>query len=259
MDFELHRPTSRVLDILETLALSERSMTLTELARAIDAPASSIMPFVRTLRAKGYVDMDPAGMTYSLGPKNLMLSAGYTASSDVYSQVLGEMQRVVDMCAETCQLGILDGNSVFYIGKIDSTEPLCLVSRVGKNLPASCTAIGKALMCDLNKEAIQDLYPDGLPSLTSSSLQDMDELYAQVLQVREGDFAMDVDESLEHLRCFALPMRFDGRVDAAVSVSTPDFRLNAEKKALVQQCLRQAQKAIEEHLRNAGHGLRRLA
>ena len=41
-----HRPTERVLDILELLSNSEDGMTLTELSKALNAPKSSIMPLV---------------------------------------------------------------------------------------------------------------------------------------------------------------------------------------------------------------------
>ena len=41
-----HRPTERVLDILELLSTNANGMTLSELSRALDAPKSSIMPLV---------------------------------------------------------------------------------------------------------------------------------------------------------------------------------------------------------------------
>ena len=37
-----HRPTERVLDILELLSNSEEGMTLTELAKALNAPKSTM-------------------------------------------------------------------------------------------------------------------------------------------------------------------------------------------------------------------------
>lgn len=255
MNSELHRPTSRVLDLLETLAGTENGLTLTELSRAIDAPASSLIPFVRTLLARGYVALNKRDMTYSLGAKNLMLSSGFTAGSDVYALAQDEMRKLVERCSETCQLGILEGSNVFYIGKVDSPEPLRLVSSVGKSIPACCTAIGKALLCDFSKEAVAALYPSGLPSLTPASLRSLDELYDQVVRVRSGGFATDVEEAMEHLRCFALPIRLHGRIDSAISVSTPTFRLDAEKTALVQQCLIETRDKIERHLEQAGHGL----
>ena len=59
MTHEPHRPTSRVLDILETLAQRDGGLTLTELSRSVDAPASSLTPFLRTLCARGYLDCKP--------------------------------------------------------------------------------------------------------------------------------------------------------------------------------------------------------
>ena len=50
-----HRPTERVLDILELLSNSEEGMTLTELAKALNAPKSSIMPLVHTMTARKFI------------------------------------------------------------------------------------------------------------------------------------------------------------------------------------------------------------
>lgn len=52
-----HRPTERVLDILELLSNSEEGMTLTELAKALNAPKSSIMPLVHTMTARNFIYM----------------------------------------------------------------------------------------------------------------------------------------------------------------------------------------------------------
>lgn len=253
MTHEPHRPTSRVLDILETLAQRDGGLTLTELSRSVDAPASSLTPFLRTLCARGYLDCNRKNMVYTLGARTLLLSAAF-ATTDIYSLTMQEMQRVVDRCSETCQLGIREGSNVFYIAKIDSPEPLRLVSSVGKSLPASCTAIGKALLCDCTRQEVESLYPDGLPALTPSSIRDMDEFCGQLARIHMGEFALDVDESHEHLRCFALPIRLDGQVDAAVSVSMPAFRLDEDKERLVRACLLTARNAVERHLSSAGHG-----
>ena len=44
-----HRATSRVLDILEMLSSSNDGYTLTEIAKQIKAPKSSIFPIIHTL------------------------------------------------------------------------------------------------------------------------------------------------------------------------------------------------------------------
>lgn len=253
MQYEPHRPTSRVLDILESLAQHKSGMTLTDLSHAVKASASTLTPFLRTLCARGYVDLNRTTMLYTLAAKTLLLSAAFS-DNDIYTLVKQEMQAVVDCCGETCQLAIRDGGNVFYIAKVDSPQQLRLVSAEGRCLPATCTAIGKCLLCELDRAELEGLYPNGLAALTPSSLKDMDELASQLAGIRAGDFALDVDEAVEHLRCFALPIRLGGKIDAAISVSLPDFRLNEEKERAVRTCLETGRDAIERHLAAAGRG-----
>ncbi|EGT5236783.1 IclR family transcriptional regulator, partial [Clostridioides difficile] len=58
MTSDNHRPTARILDILEALAESENGYTLTEIADVINAPKSSIFPIVHTLNARKYITID---------------------------------------------------------------------------------------------------------------------------------------------------------------------------------------------------------
>lgn len=255
-DHELHRPTRRVLEILELLSTAPSpGLTLTEIARRMSSPANSLLPFVKTLCAKGYVNFNPASMSYMLGAKCLLFSAGFVNTSDVYSIVHEALETAARECQEICQAGILEGADVFYIAKVDSPQALRIVSSVGKHVPAPCTALGKALLCDKTRAEIEALYPEGLPVLTEFSITDMDHFMKQLETVRQGGFATDIDESLKHLRCFALPVRVNGRIDCAVSISTPDFRLTHEKEKLVKGLLIEAQDRLAKRFAYLGRGL----
>ena len=48
MPYATHRPTARVLDILQLLATAKDGCTLTEIATAISVPKSTIVPIIRT-------------------------------------------------------------------------------------------------------------------------------------------------------------------------------------------------------------------
>ena len=52
-----HRATSRVLDILEMLSSSNSGYTLTEIAKQINAPKSSIFPIIHTLEERHYISL----------------------------------------------------------------------------------------------------------------------------------------------------------------------------------------------------------
>lgn len=230
-------------------------MTLTELSRALSSPASSLTPFVKTMLSRGYLELNPHTMRYGLSPKCLMFSAGFANSSDSYAFVLDVIRETGLTCAETCQIGILQGGNVLYVGKVDSPEPLRLVSSVGKNVPATCTAIGKALLCQHSRNDLLALYPDGLPRLTAASITDLDAICVQLGEIEKGGYATEANESLEFLRCFALPIRVGGRIDSAVSISIPEFRLSEEKRETILECLRSAQLKIEGHFRQISRGL----
>ena len=156
------------------------------------------------------------------------------------------MNSVTESTQETSQFGILEGGNVLYVAKKDSPQAIRMISWVGTKLPANATAIGKALLSDLTDEQIRDLYRDGLPKLTEHTISDIDLLLGQIEQIRCGEIATETEESTPQMRCFAVPIRQNGRVDAALSISVPIFRYTDEKRVQICQCLREAQQQIEQ-------------
>ncbi len=132
MTSDNHRPTARILDILEALAESENGYTLTEIADAINAPKSSIFPIVHTLNARKYITIDKNTSKYSIGIRSYTLGSSFFEKRTIFNYIIDEMTNIVNSCSETCQLGILDNNEVLYIGKVDSPEPIRLISYVGE-------------------------------------------------------------------------------------------------------------------------------
>ncbi|HBG3218259.1 TPA: IclR family transcriptional regulator [Clostridioides difficile] len=245
MTSDNHRPTARILDILEALAESENGYTLTEIAEVINAPKSSIFPIVHTLNARKYITIDKNTSKYSIGIRSYTLGSSFFEKRTIFNYIIDEMTNIVNSCSETCQLGILDNNEVLYIGKVDSPEPIRLISYVGKKIPANCTGLGKALLCDFDKEKLISLYPDGLKGFTEKSITDFDVLYDQLLEVQRTQIASECEESMEHLKCLAVPIRKNGCIRAAVSVTLPLFRANDEKIELIKKLLLNAQKNIQ--------------
>ena len=63
-----HRATDRVIDILEHTAASRDGIPLKDLSLLVETPKSSLLPLLRTLSARGYLEQGRAG-TYRLGPR----------------------------------------------------------------------------------------------------------------------------------------------------------------------------------------------
>ena len=148
----VHAPTKRVTDILNFLAREGRACTLSEISRGVNSPVSTCSVILRTLVQENFLECSEPAHLYSLGFGVYALSSAFMAPRTVLRSVLSEMHRVVDICGEICELGILDGQDVFYIAKVESQDPIRIVSQVGMRLPACCTATGKALLADFSEE-----------------------------------------------------------------------------------------------------------
>ena len=68
-----HRTVDRVVEILETVSLSQRGITLSELATAMGAAKSSVQELTNGLLARGYLIEEDR--RFHLGPGPFILAA----------------------------------------------------------------------------------------------------------------------------------------------------------------------------------------
>ncbi len=235
-----HKPTLRVLSVLEQVSAGTGKYTLSELSRSLDIPVSTLFPIVRTLREHQYLDYDQAAQTYSLGYR-LFEIGSRIQNTNAYESLVEMMWKIVDGCGETCHFGILDRGDVLYLAKVDpKQQPIRMYSMIGRRLAAYGTGIGKALLRDFTLEQLRETYPGGLRPLTAHTVTDFSELYRQLQEIKATGFAYENEESNESVRCIAVPVESGGRVAAALSVAMPVFRYDDRKKRCAEQLLRDA-------------------
>ena len=78
-----------------------------------------------------------------------------------------------------------------------------MFSAVGKQIPANCTALGKALLCEHTLDEIKALFKDGLPKMTEHSVADAEQLYQQTKMVRKTQIAREKEENYQFIQCLA--------------------------------------------------------
>lgn len=240
-----HRPTSRVLDILELLSSSSNGYTLTEIADAIGTPKSSIFPVIHTMYNRKFITINKQTSKYVIGINTFAAGSSYLQNLNFLNFVKEEMKYIADESLETCQLGVLDKGDVLYIAKIDSLEPIRLISSVGKRLPAYCTALGKALLCDSSISDLRTLYPDGLKSYTKNTITDFNVLHKQLIAVRKSNISLECEESTNYINCIAVPVKNDNVIVLSISVTIPTFRETPEKIELIKTLLIKTKNKVE--------------
>lgn len=243
---EPHRSTQRVLDILCNIVKNQESgLTLTQLASALSAPKSSLFPIVHTLYQAGFLSLNKTTSRYTIGFKAYEVGNAYLKNDSINAEIQKQMGLITAQCREACFFGKLVEGDVFYLFKTDSPEPIRMVASPGKRLPAYSAAIGKALLSGKTRKELEELYPDGLKSLTPNTITDMDDLCKQLAETEKSGTAYEKEESTPYLQCIAVPIRKEGKVCAAMSVAVPVFRYDGEKEQMIINLLKQAQTKLE--------------
>lgn len=250
-DKNIHRSTSRVLDILELVADNPSKFTLTDICTALNSPKSSLYPILYTLTARHYLAID-GNAHYRIDCATHKIGNAYLSQMNFLDEVEKILTNLTNICLETSHFATLAGGEVFYLKKIDSPETIRMTSRVGITIPAYGTSLGKALLIDYELIDLKKLYPNGLKALTSNTITDFNVLIEQIHEARITGYTYEIEESTPYIRCFAVPIRQKSRVVAAISVAIPVFRYSDTKANLVQTLLLDAKSKIEDILDNIG-------
>lgn len=239
----------RGLDILELFLNRRDSLSKAEIVAATDIPRSTVHELLATLTERDYLRQDPATGRYSLGIKVFLLGNAFGDQLDLRAVADRAARELSAMIDETVNVGVLDGVNVVYLAKIDSARAVRLVSRLGGSLPASCTAVGKALLAYAPESTLEQLRAAPLPRLTARSITDLSVLETELAEVRRNGVAYESGESTEEVTCVAAPVcDHTGGVVASMSISVPDSRWKVREQAEWGQLIKTAANKLSVEL-----------
>lgn len=216
----------RAFDILELFADGGRSLSAAEIVEKTGLPRTTVHELLVTLVERRYLNRDERAGTYQLGLSVFRLGNAFAERLDLHEVGLRVARKVAAGCDETVNVGILDNLSVVYLCKVDSTQAVRMISRTGGQAPASCTAVGKALLAFEPEHKLAELArPGALPRMTPRSITDPEEFMDQLRAIRSAGVAFEAGESTPDVSCAAAPVRdYEGKVVASLSISVPDMR-----------------------------------
>jgi IclR family acetate operon transcriptional repressor len=219
----------RGLAILEAVAASARPVPLRQLTDLIGIDRSSVFRLANTLRQRRFLAHPKDSKDYILGPTAWRLSRRYGRT------VLGTffhhyLQDLTSTLGETSHFAVREGLEVFFTDhQIPVGQVVSVAGQTGEFAPLHCTAHGKALLADCDREALTNLLgPAPLHAYTRRTVKSVTRLARVCAQVRVDGFAIDDGEYIEDVRCLAAPIRDpQGDIVASVGISSPVTRLQA--------------------------------
>ncbi|MBI5575149.1 MAG: IclR family transcriptional regulator [Deltaproteobacteria bacterium] len=223
---------AHALDVLEEFRGEMDELGVTELSKKLKLHKNNVFRILATLQSRNYIEQNRTNDNYRLGIKCLELGQTFIHQRGLLKQAQPILRELAESSAETSYLSILRSSDVVYLDAVETTSTVRVVSRVGLHMPIHATAAGKALIAFESEEELKKRFHAELQRFTKNTITSSDDLLNELAAVREKEYAADLEEFEDGLRCIASPVRdYTRKVIAAISVSGPAHRLSDDRIA----------------------------
>ncbi len=145
------RAVQRAFDLLGRLGGNRSSATLSELAREVALPVSTVARLLAALERTGFAQRLADGR-YSAGMRLVQVGLSALRNLSIYDLAEPHLRRLSEASGETANLAVrADGNQAIYLRQVLSERTIRHASWVGRSLPLERTAIGSALTGRVNE------------------------------------------------------------------------------------------------------------
>lgn len=202
----------RALQLLAALAeAGPDGSSLAELCRSLDMNKSTAYRALTTMRIRGFVNQTSEG-EYQLGPVAVSMGRHWFSADSLAEQLHPALVALSRELGELTHLGILSGDEVIYVDKVEPDKPIRVWSQVGRSVPAANTALGRALLSHrgLGERTLDTFLPAGA---------DTARLHEVIDQAARRGWSSEVHENEPGVACIGVPILGNGRAVAALSVT----------------------------------------
>jgi IclR family transcriptional regulator, KDG regulon repressor len=218
---------------------------VSELGRALELPKSTAHRLLASLARRGLVEQDARGR-YQPGIALLALGLGVLEREPLVAAARAAVERLAEELGETIFLSGARAGRLYVLDKQEGTGFLRAAPRVGAEIPAHATAIGKLYLA-YAPESLRPL-EDALPRYTDATLCDADALAREVELVRARGWAGMRNEWIPDLAGVAVPIRVGPRLFGALAAAGPSSHFDGRHEDVFRAALLEAARAIEARL-----------
>lgn len=217
----------RGLLILEYMKENDRQLCISEIARALDYPANSVMRIMNALTHHGYTLRDPATKGFSLSNKMMRMGSGRAQHQNLMEQSLDVMRSIRDETGETVVISVMSQGEGIILDQIQGIHPFRFVCEPGTRQAIHASASTKAIlafMADTERDPI--LAGIQFERLTDATIMSLGAFRKELREISRTGYAFDRAEALEGVHCAAAPiLNAGGDPVASVTVTGPAYRM----------------------------------
>ncbi len=214
---------ARAIRIVEALAQSPAG--LSETARRVDLPKSTVARLLSTLEEMEAVERDEDGRMYRLGPvvKRLSSAAGGPAQLAAFARPY--LDELTALTGEAAGVAIPDGFKVHYVDQTEAEHPVQVRDWTGELIPMHVVASGLAVMAHWPMQQTDRYLSRNLERMTDNTVTDPERIRKRLARVKEEGYVWVFEEFVEGINSVAAPvLERNGLITAALHVHGPAYR-----------------------------------
>jgi len=234
----------RGMRLLEQFTHKQQEWGLSELARALHMPRSTVFRLVHTLEQLKYLEHHPQHKTYQLGNRVLNLGFEYLASQELIEVARPFLTTLNEQTGCSVHLGIPDDREVVYLLRIAGRQHLASNVGVGTRFPAHATTMGRILLSELSLQESEQMYQGVvLEQVTEQTVTSIEELHQLLYKERERGYTLSLSAFEAGVVSVGTGIRdASGKIIAAINITGPEtvFDRNALEGKIKDQVLKVA-------------------
>lgn len=220
---------ARAANVLRSLEGEAQGLSLGDIATRVKLPRSTVQRIVAALADEQLLIAATPRSRVKLGPALIRLAKATNNDIDKIARpFMNVLSRGIN---ETIDLSVMQGKSAVFIDQVLGNHRLRAVSGIGERFPLHCTSCGKALLAKLTDDKLERRLSGELAKFTPNTKTDPIALHKEILGIRAGNIAYDIEEHTEGV-C-AMAVAFIDPLNRAFAISipvpTPRFSRNKEK------------------------------
>jgi DNA-binding IclR family transcriptional regulator len=225
------RSVEKAFRVLNAFDAAQPTLSLTQLAAAVDLDKSAAQRFAHTLKRLGYLRQNAATKRYELTAKTLEPGHHYTRANLLVERAMPYLLHLSTTTEETVNLTILEDTEIVFVSRFLSRHMLNTDVIIGTRMPAYCTAPGIAILSRLPREEARSvLERSDRRAHSSHTTWQMDRLTAKLEQSAARGYATAFEEFYHgDLSIAAAIVGSNGRPSGAVNVAVSCARFTPDE------------------------------
>jgi DNA-binding IclR family transcriptional regulator len=201
---------------IELIAREPLGLGLSELARQLALPKSTMRNVLLTLLARGWLEYDATARTYRIGQGFAAVARVAAPRLDPLLMIRPHLERLAALARLTCAVAERVGDGYIVQAKAESPDAVRVTVVTGEHQPWGAGALARALLSGVPDRELMDILKRAGPNRLSPACSSLAEYRNLMTRVRQLGYSVSLGEVYAGVNAVAVPVAVDGSVRFAL-------------------------------------------